>query len=75
MTTAEKRNHQLAAVALEKHKQFESIFPRAIRELAVRAYDKCKGGRKITEPSQVYVIDGMAAALLRECIAKGEPLP
>lgn len=74
MTKAEKRQHVLAAVAMEKHRHFDQISPRAVRELAVRAYELCKGGRRPISPESVYAVDLEAAARLRECAEKGEPL-
>jgi hypothetical protein len=75
MTQAEKRDHVLAAAAMENHRQLDQIMPRAVRALAVRAYELCKGDRHLISPESVYAVDLEAAARLRACAEKGEPLP
>ena len=75
LTDAEKANYERAAVALEKHERLTDLdgvdFSDPWVAVAWKAWDQCNENANLGTCSDV---DTASASLLRECIAKGEPL-
>lgn len=72
MDEATKQAYERAAVALERHDVIRD-FVSVDDSIAGKAW--CKAFRAAPQMTTYSAIDLAAARLLRECIAKGEPLP
>lgn len=74
LTDSDRERYRKAALALEGHVDYQDM-DGDIQMVARRAWNMC---RELKAGGLVYLIkscDNRAARLLRECVAKSEPLP
>jgi cob(I)alamin adenosyltransferase len=72
LTPEQETAYSRAAEALEKHEPFRDLSA-SVAEVARKAYRAAE--RKACATKAIEDIDEDAARLLRDCIARGEPLP